>query len=114
ICAPENSQPVRYMVGQLRGLERKSIEPIALQGDARRVRAMQRWRSDVPWDEPLMLKTYDRLVAADMGEPDGVLMLEETGFPKKGSDSVGVARQYRGPPGAVEDGAEGVLAGSCS
>jgi len=61
-----------------------------------------------------MLKTYHRLVAADMGEPDGVLMLEETGFPKKGRDSVGVARQYCGTLGTVEHGPVGVLAAYAS
>ena len=104
----------RYMVGQLSGLERKSIEPIALQVDASSVRAMQRWLSDVPWDEPLMLKTYHRLVAADMGEPDGVLILDETGFPKKGRDSVGVARQYCGTLGKVENCQVGVFAAYAS
>jgi DDE superfamily endonuclease len=48
----------RYMVGQFSTLERKSIEPIALQADASSVRAMQRWVSDVPWDEPRMLECF--------------------------------------------------------
>ena len=100
----------RYMVGQWSGLERTSIEPIALQVDASSVRAMQRWLSDVPWDAPLMLKTYHRLVAADRGEPEGVLMLDETGFSKKGRESVGVARQYCGTLGKVEHCQVGVLA----
>jgi len=75
---------------------------------------MQRWLSDVPWDEPLMLKTYHRLVAADMGEPDGVLILDETGFPKKGRESVGVARQYCGTLGKVENCQVGVFAAYAS
>jgi hypothetical protein len=40
-----------YMVGQFSALERKSIEPIALQVDGGNVRAMQRLISDVAWDE---------------------------------------------------------------
>jgi SRSO17 transposase len=104
----------RYMVGQFSTLARKSIEPIALQADASSVRAMQRWVSDVPWDEPRMLEIYHRLVADDMGEPDGVLMLDETGFVKKGKDSAGVARQYCGTLGKVENCQVGVFAAYAS
>jgi len=102
------------MVGQFSTLERKSIEPIALQGGASSVRAMQRGSSDVSWDEAQMLKIYHRLVAAAMGEPDGVLIRDETGFPKKGKDSVGVARQYCGTRGKVENGQVGVCAAYAS
>src|SRR5262249_34885471 len=70
--------------------------------------------SDVPWDEAQMLKIYHRLVAADMGEPDRVLILDETGFPKKGKDSVGVARQYCGTLGKVENCQVGVFAAYAS
>jgi SRSO17 transposase len=50
-------------------------------------------------------------VADDLGEPEGVLMFDETGFVKKGQESVGVARQYCGTLGKVENGQGGVLAG---
>src|SRR5207245_6738334 len=39
--------------------------------------------SEVPWDEEHMRWTYHQLVAEEMGEPDGVLMFDETGFVKK-------------------------------
>ena len=57
---------------------------------------------------------YHQLVADAMGEPDGVLMFDETGFVKKGQDSVGVARQYCGPLGKVENCQVGVFAGYAS
>src|SRR5262245_22961332 len=104
----------RYMVGQFSTLERKSIEPIALQVDASSVRAMQRGISDVAWDEPRMLKIYHRQVAEEMGEADGVLMIDETGFVKKGKDSAGVARQYCGTLGKVENCQVGVFAAYAS
>ena len=91
-----------YMVGQLSPLERKSIKPMALRVSGGSVRGLQRFLSEVPWDEEHMRWTYHQLVAAEMGEPDGVLMFDETGFVKKGTDSVGVARQYCGPLGKVE------------
>ena len=58
--------------------------------------------------------TSHQLVAAEMGEPAGVLMFDETGCVKKGQDSVGVARQYCGPLGKVEHCQVGVFAGSAA
>jgi DDE superfamily endonuclease len=86
-----------YMVGQWSPLERKSIEPMALQVAGGTIRGMQRFLSNVLWDEAHMRWNYHQLVAEEMGAPDGVLMFDETGFVKKGTDSVGVARQYGGP-----------------
>jgi SRSO17 transposase len=103
-----------YMVGQLSQLERKSIEPMALHVEGGTIRGLQRFISDVPWDEEQMVWNYHQLVAEEMGEPDGVLMFDETGFVKKGTDSVGVARQYCGPLGKVENCQVGVFAGYAS
>ena len=100
-----------YMVGQCSKLERKSIEPIALRVEGGTIRGLQRFISDVHRDEEQMQWNYHQLVADAMGEPDGVLMFDETGFVKKGQDSVGVARQYCGPLGKVENCQVGVFAG---
>src|SRR4029453_9334096 len=78
-----------YMVGQFSKLERKSIEPIALQVEGGTIRGLQRFISDVVWDEAQMRWNYHQLVAEEMGDPDGVLMFDETGFVKKGKDPVG-------------------------
>jgi SRSO17 transposase len=99
----------RYMVGQLSALERKSIEPIALRIEGGNVRAMQRCLSEVVWDDAQMRHTYHGLVNDDMGEPEGILIFDETGFPKKGKDSVGVARQYCPGLGRVENCQVGVF-----
>jgi SRSO17 transposase len=103
-----------YMVGQFSALERKSIEPLALQVEGGKVRAMQRLVSDALWDEAAMLETYHRLLQDEMGEPDGVLSVDETGFVKKGDESVGVARQYCGSLGKVENCQVGVFAAYAS
>jgi SRSO17 transposase len=103
-----------YMVGQFSKLERKSIEPMALQVEGGTIRGMQRFISDVRWDEEQMRWNYHQLVADELGDPEGVLMFDETGFVKKGKDSVGVARQYCGTLGKVENGQVGVFAGYAS
>src|SRR5207253_2097227 len=103
-----------YMVGQLSKLERKSIEPMALQVEGGTIRGMQRFISDGRWDEEQMRWNYHQLVADELGEPDGVLMFDETGFVKKGKDSVGVARRYCGTLGKVENCQVGVCAGYVS
>jgi SRSO17 transposase len=102
------------MVGQFSPLARKSIEPMALQVEGGKVRAMQRLVSDALWDEEAMVDTYHRLVQDEMGEPDGVLIVDEPGFAKKEQDSVGVARQYCGALGKVEHCQVGVFAASAS
>lgn len=99
----------QYMVGQLSELERKSIEPIALTVEDGKVRSMQRFVSDVVWDEPRMLHKYRNMVNDDMGDSNGVAIFDETGFVKKGDDSVGVAKQYCGTVGKVENCQVGVF-----
>ncbi len=79
----------RYMVGQFSELERKSIEPIALKVEDGIVRPMQRFISDAQWDDDKILNKYHNLVNEDLGRADGVLILDETGFIKKGNDSIG-------------------------
>jgi len=102
------------MVGQCSELERKSIEPMALEVAGGNVRGMQRFLSDDIWDEDKMRQTYHGLVAAEMGDPEGVLMVDESGFVKKGKESVGVARQYCGSLGKVENCQVGVFAAYAS
>jgi SRSO17 transposase len=104
----------RYMVGQFSQVERKSIEPIALQVEGGQVRSMQRFISDVVWDEPTILKKYHTIVGNDMGDAAGVLIFDETGCAKKGEDSAGVAKQYCGSLGKVENCQVGVFAAYAS
>ncbi len=104
----------RYMVGEFSELERKSIEPIALNVEDGNVRPMQRFISDAEWDEEQMLNKYHNLVNEDMGTADGVLIFDETGFTKKGNDSIGVGRQYCGNIGKVENCQVGVFAAYAS
>lgn len=104
----------QYMSGQMSQLERKSIEPIALNVENAKVRAMQHFLSDIAWKEDLILSRYRGNVSEDMGDEDGVLIFDESGFVKKGNDSVGVTRQYCGNVGKVENCQVGVYAAYAS
>jgi SRSO17 transposase len=103
-----------YMAGQFSDLERKSIEPIALAVKNGNVRAMQRFVSDAPWDDKNIEVKYRSMVNDDLGSPNGALIFDETGFIKKGKDSIGVARQYCGTIGKVDNCQVGVFAAYAS
>jgi SRSO17 transposase len=100
---------LKYMAGQFSPLERKSIEPIALAVKDGNVRALQRFVSDAPWDEGNMTTKYRSFVNDDLGSPDGALIFDESGFVKKGQDSIGVAKQYCGTIGKVDNCQVGVF-----
>jgi SRSO17 transposase len=104
----------RYSAGQFSKLERKSIEPIALNIQGGNVRSMQRFVSDVVWNETRLLHKYHHIVNEDMGDSNGVLIFDESGFAKKGDDSAGVAKQYCGNLGKVENSQVGVFAAYAS
>ena len=100
-----------YLQGQLADLQRKSIEPIALAHPDGNVQAMQQFISLGAWDDAAVLKTHQQLVADTLGDPDsGVLILDGCDFPKQGSHSVGVARQWCGALGKVANCQASVLA----
>lgn len=104
----------RYMVGQFSDLERKSVEPMALNVEGGKVRPMQHFVSNAVWDESAMLSKYHKMLSEDMGAPDGAVIFDETGFVKKGSESAGVARQYCSGAGKVENSQVGVFTGYAS
>jgi SRSO17 transposase len=104
----------KYMSGQFSELERKSIEPIALNMENGNVRAMQRFVSDAEWNDEKLLTKYRNVVNEDMGDPNGMLIFDESGFVKKGNNSVGVAKQYCGTIGKVENCQVGVFAAYAS
>ncbi len=99
-----------YMSGQFSDLERKSIEPIALAVKDGNVRAMQRFVSDAPWDDNKISIKYRSMVYDDLGSSNAAIIFDESSFIKKGNDSIGVARQYCGSIGKVDNCQVGVFA----
>ena len=103
------------MVGQLSHLERKSIEPIAVNVNGiASVRSMQRAVSDAVWDEEKIICKHQEMVSKEMGDQNGVLTFDESGFTKKGEFSAGVSRQYNGEIGKVDNCQTGVFSGYAS
>ena len=101
-----------YLRGQLAPLPRKTIEPmvLAFAGAApAAVRAVQQFISEGAWDDAALLARLEQLVAAELETPDGALIVDGSGFPKQGTHSVGVARQYCGHVGKVANCQQGVF-----
>jgi SRSO17 transposase len=104
-----------YLAGLLSPTPAKSIEPIALAFlDADAVRPLQRFLKSYRWDHAAMAATHEALLAETLAEPDGMLTVDSCEFPKKGTESVGVARQYCGARGKVENCQSGVFVGYAS
>lgn len=96
-------QAAKYLRGVLAPVERKNGWQMAeAVGDATPDR-MQRLLYRVEWDADAARDRLQAFVIETLGDPDGIGVLDETGFLKKGSASVGVQRQYSGTAGKIEN-----------
>jgi SRSO17 transposase len=96
-----------YVAGLLSNVSRKNVESVAYHHDQER-RALQKFISECPWDHRPLLDILAGQVGTELGEPDGVIVFDPSGFPKKGTKSVGVGRQWCGRLGKVENCQVGV------
>jgi SRSO17 transposase len=94
--------------GRLSGLERKTSEPIAALAGRHR-KPVQHFVGAGRWDDAAVLAELRRHVAAELGDSDAVLVLDSSGFPKRGAESCGVARQWCGRLGKVDNCQVGVF-----
>ena len=94
--------------GKLTGLQRKTTEPIAIDAGLKR-RPLQLFVGAGGWDDGAVLGELRRHVRDALGDPDGVLVLDPSAFPKKGQQSCGVARQWCGRLGKVDNCQAGVF-----
>ncbi len=98
-----------YLRGLLSPVERKNGWQIAeVVGDATPY-GMQHVLGRAQWDVEEVCKALRTYVMESLGDPQAVLVLDETGFLKKGDHSAGVARQYSGTAGRVENSQIGVF-----
>ena len=109
VRAEPRRQAGLYLEGLLSAAKRKNGWQLAEQiGDARPWRT-QRVLSHVLWDQDAARDLCRDYVVEHLGAADGVLIVDETGFLKKGGHSAGVARQYSGTAGRVENAQIGVF-----
>jgi SRSO17 transposase len=101
----------RFVQGLLLGADRRSVENIAEAIDGCVVRSLQGFITHAPWDADAVLAELRQQVADAWGDPEAVLTVDETGFPKKGTQSVGVKRQYSGTLGRTDNCQVGVFLG---
>jgi SRSO17 transposase len=99
----------KYLQGLLLPIERKAIEPMALALDGGDVQAMQQFIGQGQWQDEALLQQHWRLVDETLGEADGVIIVDSSEFPKQGEHSVGVARQWCGRLGKVDNCQSGVF-----
>jgi len=103
----------KYLIGLALPIERKNAENIAEQVGAP-PRKLQEFLSESPWDDEGCIGELQRFVGEQFGAPGGVLILDDTGFAKKGIHSAGVGRQYSGTLGRVDNCQVGVFLGYAS
>lgn len=104
----------RYLQGLIAPIESKTIQPMAMALEDGNIQAMQQFIGQGKWADKKLLKKHWELVDETLGEEDGVWIVDGSGFPKKGTHSVGVARQWCGQLGKVDNCQVGVFAAYAS
>jgi SRSO17 transposase len=98
-----------YVSGLVAGLERKNGWTLAEHAGEVSPDGMQRLLRRADWDVDGVRDDVRAYVIEHLGDPDGVLIADDTGFLKKGTRSAGVQRQYSGTAGRTENCQVGVL-----
>lgn len=103
----------RYVGGQVSNLRRKCVEPMA---DAAGVvpRTLQDFLATHTWDHELAVDRLGQLVAEQHGDEQSIGLIDETSFAKRGEKTVGVARQYCGARGKIDNCVVSVASGDSS
>ena len=102
-----------YLQGLLSHLPGKNAEDIATFVDIER-QVMQEFMGTAPWDHRPLIHVLVAEVADQLGEPDGIIAFDPSSFPKRGTHSVGVKRQWCGHRGKIDNCQVGVFMGYVS
>ncbi len=100
---------LKYLQGLMLPDCDKSVERMAQALEGGNVRNMQQFLGKGAWDDGAILDRHAELLAESVGEPDGVLIIDASEFPKKGKYSAGVARQWCGVLAKVDNCQSGVF-----
>src|SRR3954452_11602500 len=104
----QRENAVIVVEGLLSGLERKTCEPIAREHGVQR-KPIQSFVGSSPWDDEAVMAELRRHVKDELADAGAVLVVDPSGFPKKGTASCGVKRQWCGRLGKVENCHVGVF-----
>ena len=102
-----------YLQGLLSHLPGKNAEDIATFVDVQR-QVVQEFIGTAPWDYRPLVTVLVGQVVERLGEPDGIIAFDPSSFPKRGTHSVGVKRQWCGHRGKVDNCQVGVFMGYVS
>lgn len=98
-----------FLRGLLTNVERKNGWQLAEQAGAATPDGMQRLLNHARWDPDQVRDDLRDYVVESLGDPGAVLVVDETGFVKKGAKSAGVQRQYSGTAGRIGNCQVGVF-----
>lgn len=106
--ATRNQSLIDYCGGLMLPIKRKSVEPLAAQADPLHVRAkhqsLHHFVANAPWSDRAVLKRVFEYIEPHLGVERGAFwIVDDTGHPKHGTHSVGVARQYCGQLGKEDN-----------
>lgn len=113
----QKEQYETYLEGLMLDLPNKSVETMILNlkgDDANAIRSMQHFLSQGSWRDEAILARHWQEVSQDLGDEAGVLIGDDSGFPKQGQESVGVKRQWCGQLGKRANCQVGVFLGYAS
>lgn len=100
---------LKYLQGRLMDGEKHYTQPLARRLGEKNGRAMQNFIGTSPWDDQALLEEHQRAVQETLGEAEGWVIMDGTGIPRKGSESVGIARQYCNETGKVDNCQVGIF-----
>jgi SRSO17 transposase len=111
--AEQQTNATHYVQGLLSDLDSKDVESIAYLHDRER-QGLQKFIGQAQWDHQPLLTELVRQVGTELGQADGVLVFDPSAFPKKGTESVGVQRQWCGRLGKLDNCQVGIYLGYVS
>jgi SRSO17 transposase len=109
----QKTNGTHYVSGLMSDLDSKDVESIAYLHDRER-QGLQKFIGQSEWDHQPLLDELVQQVASALGETDGVLVFDPSAFPKQGTASVGVQRQWCGRLGKIENCQVGIYLGYVS
>jgi SRSO17 transposase len=109
----QRKRAAEFIAGLMSDVERKNAESIAYRHDQER-KEMQYFVGLSQWDHRPLLFELARQVGRELGRPNGVIVFDPSSFPKKGTESVGVKRQWCGRLGKIDNCQVGVFMGYVS